>query len=364
MNNKELCEYLSEISVSGFESNYKNFLVDKIKRINIEKLDIKTDPLGNLYITKIHDKRFKNLLINSHMDETGFIVGSINSNGTIQMVNQGGFIPYSLINTKVILHKNNKTYNGLIYFKEDAAKSLLELNKIENYFADFGFKNKKDATDNYNIIPGDCISFGTRPKEIINNRLIGKSIDNHVSNYVVISQMNKIIDIAKINKFNVCFSFTCQEELGTRGAHVLTHNFDPDLVINLDCSPTRETTSAKKTIKNYCKIGNGVHIRIYDGTYITKKEVTEFLKNIFDTNKICYQYFLSAGSTDSSPISLSKSGYTIIPLTIGYRYNHGPCQLIDLFDVGEMQKALLFICKGLSNNVFDKLVYHYQIKEK
>ena len=40
---------------------------------------------------------------------------------------------------------------------------------------------------------------------------------------------------------------------------------------------------------------------------------------------------------------MSRCGYPVIPLTFGYRYSHGPSQLLDLNDLSNTAKFLLGI---------------------
>lgn len=359
MNKNNLLNYFNQNAVSGSEAEIGKYIISIFEKQGIT--EYKNDSLGNLYFS-YNLQKSNNVALCAHMDETGFIVSQIKNDGTVSIANQGGFKPFWLINSRVtLINAKGIKYNGLIYYLEKAESSIKEMSKIKNYFADFGFKNKDDAEKKYFVKPGDAIYFDNKPSILVNDRMIAKSVDNRVSVAILCENINKIFQIAKENNYGIYFIFTSQEEVGLRGSKLISSNINADLFLNMDISPIKDTTNKKATTNN-SSLGDGAHIRVFDSVYITKHHVIKFLEKVANDNKIKHIHFLSGGGTDSGTIALSKQGYVVIPMTFGYRYNHGPSQLFDFNDLLEQEKFLIAILKALNQIEIGKMAKPFNFK--
>ena len=335
---KYIKEIFEKAAISGFESE----ILDLLRKNMPKEYSFFSDAMNNYYFT-INKKAKKSIAIVAHIDETGFIVSNINENGTLKLSNRGGFQLYNLVNSRIVLNtKNNVKYNGILFRKMNISCDLRSLNDIDKYFADFGFLNKKDAKK-HGVCEGDQISFLPITTELANNRILTKSVDNRASVSILLSEAEKIKKIAIKNDIKISIVFSSQEEVGLRGSKVISHNIDPDIFIMMDVSPITDTISNDKNGYNYSVLGKGPHIRILDNGFITQQKTIIFLEKIANKEKINFQYFTSAGGTDSASLSMSRCGYPVIPLTFGYRYSHGPSQLLDLNDLSNTAKFLLGI---------------------
>lgn len=85
----ELLERLCQCSgISGDESEVRNLIINEIKDYAAE---IKVDNLGNLIVHKNGKNRAQcRLMISAHMDEVGFMVTDITSDGYIKFDEVGG----------------------------------------------------------------------------------------------------------------------------------------------------------------------------------------------------------------------------------------------------------------------------------
>ena len=103
---KELLKELCLINgVSGDENDVRNAVIEKIKG----KCEYRTDNLGSLICFKKGRKSSgKKLMICAHMDEVGFIVTAVNSDGTLSFDMVGGVDAGVAIGRQVIV-KNYST---------------------------------------------------------------------------------------------------------------------------------------------------------------------------------------------------------------------------------------------------------------
>lgn len=104
--NIELLERLcTACGVSGDEDDIRDIILEEIKPYADE---LKVDSLGNILAFKKGKQRAKSkLLISAHMDEVGFIVTNIESNGTLKFAEVGGIDKKAACGKAVLIGKIN-----------------------------------------------------------------------------------------------------------------------------------------------------------------------------------------------------------------------------------------------------------------
>ena len=104
--NIELLERLcTACGVSGDEDDIRDIILEEIKPYADE---LKVDSLGNILAFKKGKQRAKSkLLISAHMDEVGFIVTNIESNGTLKFAEVGGIDKKALAERQFLSAKIN-----------------------------------------------------------------------------------------------------------------------------------------------------------------------------------------------------------------------------------------------------------------
>ena len=103
----KLLETLTQLfGPSGFEEEVRKYLIQEYKKLNYEFI---IDPFSNVYAYKKSKKKnAKKVLIIGHMDEVGFMVKKILSNGSLLVTNLGGFNEETILASRAIL----KTFDG------------------------------------------------------------------------------------------------------------------------------------------------------------------------------------------------------------------------------------------------------------
>ena len=103
--------------------------------------------------------------------------------------------------------------------------------------------------------------------------------------------------------FDTYAVFTVQEEVGIRGAQVATQKIKPDFGFGLDTTIAYDVPGAAEHEK-ITSLGNGVAVKILDGSTICDSRMVNFMQKTADKYKINWQHeILTAGGTDTAKYS-------------------------------------------------------------
>lgn len=330
----KLLKTLVELNgISSFEDEVRNFIKKEIKKMNYQ-YDV--DNIGNLYAYKFKENNKFTILIDSHMDEIGFLSVRVEEDVVIA-IPIGGISPDFLKKQTILLKTNNGTYlkgkfikvesNSIYYFKFD--KDELILNKV-------GAGQMIVCKGNLKII--DEGSY-----------LRGKAFDDRFGVAIMLETMKvlKEVDLP----FNVIFAFLVQEEVGLRGASICSMSKKYDISISLDCSPTNAE------IENNGILDKGFLIRHNDGSMIAFKELLNLQKLVADSLNIPYQdYFRTKGGTNAGALFKTKNGVLSLTLCICGDSIHTNKTVISSIDYHAAKNELIGILNYLDENKINDLL--------
>ena len=333
----KLLEDLSNaFGVSGFEDEVRNLIERKIKKYvdRIEK-----DSFGNLIAIK--KGSYPKVMIAAHMDEVGFSVKYIDENGFIRFTRLGSIDERVLISCKIKIKTSKGFVNGIIgskpphLLKEEERKKAVE---FEHLFIDVGVKNKKEA-EKIGIEIGDPIVFDEKFCRF-NNLIGGKAFDNRVGCAALIEVARRM----KKAKPTVYFVFTTQEEVGLKGARVVSYRLNPDLCLVIDTTIAGDHPEIKK-YEAPIKLGEGPSLGIVEGGgrgTIMSPKIRELLVSTAKSKKIPYQVEVQEGGmTDAAIVQLTREGIPAGAIGIPTRYIHSPFSLANLRDIENTTKLIV-----------------------
>ena len=270
----------------------------------------------------------KKVMIGAHMDEIGFIVTHIDSNGFVKFHPLGGFDPKTLTSQRVIIH-GKKDIIGVMGSKPIHVMTPEEKNKvpkITDYYIDLGI-SKKEVEKVVSI--GDSI---TRQRELIEmgDCVNCKSLDNRIAVFILMEVLAKMDKPA----YDTYAVFTVQEEVGIRGAQVATQKIQPDFGFGLDTTIAYDVPGAAEHEK-ITSLGKGVAIKIMDASTICDTRMVSFMQNQANSNKISWQNeILTAGGTDTASIQRMTPGGSIAgAFSIPTRHIHQVIEMVHKSDV-------------------------------
>lgn len=325
MTMKELLKELCLIDgVSGDETAVREAVIEKIKDVCD---DYHTDNLGSLICFKKGRKTpAKKLMICAHMDEVGFIVTAINSDGTLAFDMVGGVDPSVTIGRQVRVGKER--ISGVVgstavhnLSKEQREKAP----KMSEMYIDIGADSKEDA-EKY-VFLGDCVYFCSEFVQLGERRIRSKAIDDRAGCAMMIRLMHEELE------YDTYFVFNVQEEIGLRGSRVSATAVAPDFAIVLESTTAADIDGADGA-KKVCSLGGGPVVSFMDRSTVYDKELYRLAFDLAKKENIpCQTKTRVAGGNDAGAIHISGTGVRTIAVSVPCRYLHSPSSVIETADL-------------------------------
>lgn len=316
---------ISTISVSGREQKLASLIKDEISPYCDS---ITSDAMGNLIAFKKGSaKNAKKLMFASHMDEIGFMVTYIESNGYIRFAPVGG-INFTSSSFTTVLFENGR--EGVLVPEAGVKPEDIKFDKC---YVDIGAKSQKEAERYVKI--GDTFAVTPSVKKLLGGKIAGRPMDDKICCAVMIEAIKDMKECEN----DTYFVFTVQEEVGLRGSKTSAFSIMPDYGVALDVTLVGDMAGAKHMA---VKLGDGAAIKIKDASVLCDTEFVSRLEAVAEDRKIKYQReILTAGGTDTASMQLTGSGCRATCISVPTRYIHSNVETVDLKDCEEAKKLML-----------------------
>lgn len=332
-------------AISGHEQPVRDYLRQHMTP-HVDRVE--SDGLGGIF--GIKDSKYPQapkLMVAAHMDEVGFMVSQIQADGTLRVVEIGGWNPLTISSQRFTLYTRKgqaiPVISGAV--PPHLMKGTASLPAISDIIFDGGFDNKADA-EHFGIAPGDVIVPDSQTILSANQKYVmGKSWDNR---FGVLMVTELLENLSKHDlDCQLIAGATVQEEVGLRGAKTATNLFDPDLFFAVDCSPAGDVYGDQG------KLGDGTLIRFYDPGHLLLPNLKDFLLDTAEAAGIKYQYYCGKGGTDAGAAHLQNAGIPSTTIGVCARYIHSHQTLYALDDFLEAQAFLQALVKKLDRSTLD-----------
>ena len=339
-------EYLEAFSnahgASGFEGEVESLLTKDLKNWG----HLKKDLTGSVAFTKGEGSH---VMIAAHMDEVGFRVKHITSQGFIKFVKLGGWWAHVLLAQRVsIKTSSGDKVLGVIgskpvhFLPEQERSKVLDL---EALYIDIGVDNAEEVKA-LGIKLGDVIVPDSTFTQIGKpGRFMAKAFDNRVGCAALVQCAEALPN--GVEGIKLSLAGTVQEEVGLRGAKTLASLLRPDVAIILEGAPADDTDGFALS-EAQGKIGGGVQIRMHDPRAILTPWLVTLAQNTAEEFNIPYQLAVkSSGGTDAGVFTYANEGIPTIVLGVPSRYIHTHNSIIELEDYLSMVQLAVELSKKL-----------------
>lgn len=322
---------------SGDEVRVRDYIINEIKEYSTYEVD----NLGSVIAYKKGKKKpNKTVCINAHMDEVGFIITGITSDGYLRFAPVGG------IDTKVCLDRavtvGENRINGVI---ADKAYHLLEDGEkdkapsFDKLLIDIGAKSETEAQSVVSL--GDFAYFESDYTELGNGYIKAKALDDRIGCMLMIELIKSELE------YDTVFCFNVQEEVGLRGSKCTSFAVGADISIVLEATTAGDLDGVSGADR-VCVLGNGGVVSFMDNRTIYDRELYKLAMNTASENNIPVQTKTAvAGGNDAGSIQTSGKGAKVMALSLPCRYIHSPSSVVKKSDIDNTRKLLKEILKKI-----------------
>ncbi len=309
--------------ISGDETAVREYICSQIEG----KCEYHIDNLGNVIAFKKGRKiPSKKILLDAHMDEVGFIVTNIKSDGTLSFSTVGGIDVAVITGRHVKVGKDR--INGVIGSKAVHNLSADEKNtmpSVSRLYIDIGANDREDAEKYVKI--GDSVCFDSEYIKFGDNKIKCKAVDDRAGCAILLDLIDSELE------YDTYFSFSVQEEVGLRGAKTASFSVNPDFAIIVETTTAADINGVSGE-KRVCELGKGAVVSFMDRSTVYDRELYSLA---FDTAKenniLCQTKTMIAGGNNSGAVHLSRDGVRTLAVSVPCRYLHSPSCVADYSDI-------------------------------
>jgi putative aminopeptidase FrvX len=321
--------YLNNASPTGFESEGQKIWMDYLKPYVDTFI---TDTYGTAVGVINPDAKYK-VVIEGHSDEISWYVNYITEDGLIYVIRNGGSDHQIAPSKRVNIHTKNGIIKGVFGWpaihtrkgeKEESAK-------LDNIFIDTGCETKEQVLAK-GIHVGCVITYPDKFMILNDNKFVCRAIDNRMGGFMIAEVARLLHENKKTLPFGLYITNSVQEEVGLRGAEMITKTIKPNVAIVTDVCHDTTTPMIDKKTQGETKIGAGPVI-----TYApaVQNNLRELIIDTAEKNNIPFQRAASSRvtGTDTDAFAYSNGGVASALISLPLRYMHTTVEMVHREDV-------------------------------
>lgn len=329
-------KYLNNASPTGYESEGQKIWMDYLKPYVDEFI---TDTYGTA-VGIINPKAEYKVVIEGHSDEISWYVNYITNEGLIYVIRNGGSDHQIAPSKRVNIHTKNGIVKGVFGWPaiHTRNRGKEETPKIENIFIDLGCSTKEEV-EKLGVHVGCVITY---PDEFIvlnENKFVCRALDNRMGGFMIAEVARLLKENKKKLPFGLYITNSVQEEVGLRGAEMITKTIKPNLAIVTDVCHDSTTPMIDKKIEGDTQIGKGPVV-----TYApaVQNNLRELILNTAEEKKIPFQRLASSRvtGTDTDAFAYSNGGVASALISLPLRYMHTTVEMVHRDDVENVIKLI------------------------
>ncbi|HEX8270658.1 MAG TPA: M42 family metallopeptidase [Flavobacterium sp.] len=343
---KFLESYLNNASPTGFEAEGQKLWMEYLRPYVDSFM---TDTYGTAVGVINPDAPYK-VIIEGHADEISWYVNYITDNGLIYVIRNGGSDHQIAPSKRVNIHTKNGIVKGIFGWPaiHTRLKDKEENAKIDNLFIDIGCETKEEV-EKAGVHVGCVITYPDEFMIMNGNKFVARAIDNRMGGFMIA----EVARLLKENKnklpFGLYITNSVQEEVGLRGAEMITKSIRPNVAIVTDVCHDTTTPMINKKIEGETQIGKGPVI-----TYApaVQNNLRELILDTAVKNEIPFQRLASSRvtGTDTDAFAYSNGGVASALISLPLRYMHTTVEMVHRTDVENVIKLIYETLLAMKND--------------
>ena len=302
------------------------------------------------------DAKFK-VVIEGHSDEISWYVNYITDKGLIYVIRNGGSDHQIAPSKWVNIHTKKGIVKGVFGWPaihtRKAAKE--ETPKIDNIFIDVGAESKEEV-EKMDVHVGCVITYPDTFQVINENKFVCRAIDNRAGGFMIAEVARLLYENNIKLPFGLYITNSVQEEVGLRGAEMITNTIKPDVAIVTDVCHDTTTPMINQKEQGFIQMGKGPVVSYAPAV---QNKLREKILDTAIAKEIPFQRLASSRytGTDTDAFAYSNGGVASALISLPLRYMHTTVEMVHKDDVESVirmiYETLLVIKPEESFSYFD-----------
>ena len=328
--------YLNNASPTGYEWTGQKIWMDYLKPYVDEFI---TDTYGTA-VGVINPKAKYKVVIEGHADEISWYVNYIADNGLIHVIRNGGsdhmIAPSKIVN----IHTKKGNVKGVFGWPaiHTRNKEKEETPKIENITIDVGAKDKAEV-EKMGVHVGCVITYPDEFHILNGDKFVCRALDNRMGGFMIAEVARLLHENKKKLPFGLYVTNSVQEEIGLRGAEMITQRIKPNVAIVTDVTHDTTTPMIDKKKEGHLELGLGPVIAYAPAV---QQKLRDLITDTAEKNKIPFQRSACsrATGTDTDAFAYSNGGVASALISLPLRYMHTTVEMVQRGDVENVIKLI------------------------
>lgn len=346
-------KYLNNAAPTGYESEGQKLWMEYLKPYVDEFI---TDTYGTA-VGVINPKAKYKVVIEGHADEISWYVNYITDEGLIYVVRNGGSDHQIAASKRVNIHTKKGIVKGVFGWPaiHTRDKEKEQAPKMDNICIDVGCTSKEEVEE-LGVHVGCVITYPDEFFVLNKDKFVCRALDNRIGGFMIAQVARLLRENKKKLPFGLYITNSVQEEIGLRGAEMITHRIQPNVAIVTDVTHDTTTPMIEKKTNGLNKIGDGPVVSYAPAV---QNKLRELIIDTAEEKKIPFQRHASSRftGTDTDAFAYSNGGVPSALISLPLRYMHTTVEMVHRDDVENVinliYESLLKIKDGETFSYFD-----------
>lgn len=326
---KFLEKYLNNAAPTGYEWEGQKLWMDYLRPYVDEFI---TDTYGTA-VGVINPKAKYKVVIEGHADEISWYVNYISDDGFIYVIRNGGSDHQIAPSKRVNIHTENGIVKGVFGWPaiHTRDKEKEQAPKLDNISIDVGCSSKEEV-EALGVHVGCVITYPDEFFILNENKFVCRALDNRVGGFMIAEVARLLKENKKKLPFGLYITNSVQEEIGLRGAEMITQRIKPNVAIVTDVTHDTTTPMIEKKTSGLMKIGDGPVISYAPAV---QNKLRRLLIETAQKKNIPFQRNASSRmtGTDTDAFAYSNGGVASALISLPLRYMHTTVEMVHRDDV-------------------------------
>lgn len=329
-------KYLNNAAPTGYEWDGQKLWMDYLKPYVDEFI---TDTYGTA-VGVINPKAKYKVVIEGHADEISWYVNYISDNGLIYVIRNGGS-DHQIAPSKIVnIHTKNGIVKGVFGWPaiHTRNKAKEEAPKPDNITIDVGAKDKEEV-EKMGVHVGCVITYPDEFHILNGDKFVCRALDNRMGGFMIAEVARLLHENKKKLPFGLYITNSVQEEIGLRGAEMITQTIKPNVAIVTDVTHDTTTPMINKQKEGHLEIGLGPVVAYAPAV---QQKLRDLITDTAEAKKIPFQRsaLSRATGTDTDAFAYSNGGVASALISLPLRYMHTTVEMVHKDDVENVIKLI------------------------